>query len=976
MTPDRIKDISCFRDKLLNDTLLWSAVTAVPGVVFSTWRAVVVGWKPVMTLHLVVLGVLWAIWLLRSRLSYHTRIGVLLAVMLIVIYAGLAQFGPAAGAQSFAIVLAFTSMLFLSPRAAWLLVAANTTGLILIGYATTQNWFPYNFDYEAYAHHPTTWFNLIWTLVSYGTALAYIVWRMMTELQTRQHSTERLLERHQETLTESKRLAQMQHDILESIPDAVVVSDRAGNITLVNEQTVAMFGHPREELIGAPVELLLPQALKAIHAQHRQDYLVKPVIRAMGTGVELVAITRDGSKVPVDVGLGPVHVLNGMMVVASLRDISDRRRAEENLRRERDRAQRYLDTVQTIMVSMDMDGRITMINRKGCEILGYCADELLGCNWFEKCLPSPRVVETVTTVFRQLIAGNLAAAEYFENLVLCRDGRQLLIAWHSAMSTDDDGRVVGTLSSGEDITERRQVEIKLRDSEERFSIAVEGAGHGILDWNIRTGKLLCSRLCMAMLGYAENDIPQHINAWRGRVHPDDKRRVQKSLIAYLTDQRPNYVIELRLRCKDHGYKWILCRASIAARDREDKAIRMIGVFTDISVRKAEEAELVAAREAAEQASKAKTTFLANMSHELRTPLNAIIGFAQMLEMGVPDPITPAQKEAISHILSGGRHLLQLVDEVLGLARIEAGQLDLIIEAVHLAPLIDETERLLLPAAAMRRIIIRRSCGDNKLVLADRSRVRQILLNLLSNAVKYNRDDGHVDVSCSVSGGNVRVTVTDTGQGISEVHREEVFEPFQRLGAESTAIEGCGIGLVICKHLVEAMGGAIGFDSIEGTGSRFWFELPLASGDLEKPVNATAIAYAALDTAAKPIEGRVLYVEDNLANLTLMRHVFRMLPDIEFVAAPDGETALAMLADVAPDLVLLDINLPGMSGREVLKRMKADRRWVSLPVIAVSAAAMPSDIKVGIEAGFLAYFTKPIDVPVFLERVRKILRKSR
>ncbi len=209
-----------------------------------------------------------------------------------------------------------------------------------------------------------------------------------------------------------------------------------------------------------------------------------------------------------------------------------------------------------------------------------------------------------------------------------------------------------------------------------------------------------------------------------------------------------------------------------------------------------------------------------------------------------------------------------------------------------------------------------------------------------------------------------------------MHREEVFEPFQRLGAESTAIEGCGIGLVICKHLVEAMGGAIGFDSIEGTGSRFWFELPLASGDLEKPVNATAIAYAALDTAAKPIEGRVLYVEDNLANLTLMRHVFRMLPDIEFVAAPDGETALAMLADVAPDLVLLDINLPGMSGREVLKRMKADRRWVSLPVIAVSAAAMPSDIKVGIEAGFLAYFTKPIDVPVFLERVRKILRKSR
>lgn len=322
-----------------------------------------------MTLHLVVLGVLWAIWLLRSRLSYHTRIGVLLAVMLIVIYAGLAQFGLAAGAQSFAIVLAVHEHAVSKSASRLAPCCGQYDRINPIGYATTQNWFPYNFDYEAYAHHPTTWFNLIWTLVSYGTALAYIVWRMMTELQTRQHSTERLLERHQETLTESKRLAQMQHEILESIPDAVVVSDRAGNITLVNEQTVAMFGHPREELIGAPVE---PAAAGTQgHPRTTSTGLSRQAgYPRYGNGSGTVAITRDGSKVPVDVGLGPVHVLNGMMVVASLRDI--RRRAEETSAENVTARSAILILCRTIMVSMDMDGRITMINRKGCEIPGYC----------------------------------------------------------------------------------------------------------------------------------------------------------------------------------------------------------------------------------------------------------------------------------------------------------------------------------------------------------------------------------------------------------------------------------------------------------------------------------------------------------------------------------------------------------------------------------------------------------------------------
>jgi PAS domain S-box-containing protein len=328
-------------------------------------------------------------------------------------------------------------------------------------------------------------------------------------------------------------------------------------------------------------------------------------------------------------------------------------------------------------------------------------------------------------------------------------------------------------------------------------------------------------------------------------------------------------------------------------------------------------ELTVAKEMSETANRAKSDFLASMSHELRTPLNAIIGFAQLLEMDKLTPLADDQKEAVGYIINSGRHLLTLITEVLNLARIESGKLNLNIEIVELPPLMDEIVSLSLPTAGARHIAIQQYCPTKMHVHADLLRVRQILLNLLSNAIKYNREDGRITLSCDAIGDSVRVTVADTGMGIINERRSQIFQAFQRLGAEKTTIEGAGIGLVICKQLTEAMGGRIGFDSSVGIGSRFWIELPLAAADYKTSTVSSSEANGEVPDKNEPISGRVLYIEDSPVNITVMRHIFHRMPGVELLIAESAETGLALIRETRLNLVLMDINLPGMSGLEAL-----------------------------------------------------------
>ena len=373
---------------------------------------------------------------------------------------------------------------------------------------------------------------------------------------------------------------------------------------------------------------------------------------------------------------------------------------------------------------------------------------------------------------------------------------------------------------------------------------------------------------------------------------------------------------------------------------------------------------------------AKSSFLASMSHELRTPLNAILGFAQLLESGKKTPLTDRQKEQVQHIMKGGEHLLELIDEVLDLAKIEAGKLSLSIETVDPRNLVDDCLSFAETLAARRDITIDDRTGNSMPALwADHLRSKQAILNLLSNAVKYNRQGGNIFLDAKrIDGQTLRIGVTDTGPGIPEDKQSGLFQPFSRLGAEATETEGTGIGLVITKKLVEEMGGAMGFKSDPGEGSTFWVDLPIAAArEAGEPSRQADEAIAVLSIGNK--ERLLLYVEDNQANLALMEDLVEEIPNLTMISAHTAEQGLALAAERNPDVIILDINLPGMDGIEAVQRLKDADATKDIPVLALSANAMPGAVERGLKAGFLGYLTKPVDIPKMMAALRDALGET-
>ena len=388
------------------------------------------------------------------------------------------------------------------------------------------------------------------------------------------------------------------------------------------------------------------------------------------------------------------------------------------------------------------------------------------------------------------------------------------------------------------------------------------------------------------------------------------------------------------------------------------------------------AELANAIEEARSANQAKSAFLSSMSHELRTPLNAILGFAQILTSDTLPSTLEQKKEFANHILKSGRHLLTLINEILDLAKVESGTVTLSMEPVALSDTLLETRAMVEPIAASRGVRVLFPETPGAVVLADRTRLKQVLLNLLSNAVKYNREAGAVVVACEqVAPARLRLSVQDTGAGLDADQVASLFQPFNRLGQEGGSQEGTGIGLVVTKRLVELMGGEIGVSSSPGMGSVFWIELastaPLA-------VQAEGAPDAAQEADAVPDEGEphlILYVEDNPANLRLVEEIVRFRSDLRLLSAHDGHVGLSLARAHRPEIILMDLNLPGMSGMEVLRQLRADPLTAGIPVIALTANAMQRDIERGLAAGFSRYLTKPIDIDKFTDAINSTLAKA-
>ncbi|NQV56159.1 MAG: PAS domain S-box protein [Rhodospirillales bacterium] len=380
---------------------------------------------------------------------------------------------------------------------------------------------------------------------------------------------------------------------------------------------------------------------------------------------------------------------------------------------------------------------------------------------------------------------------------------------------------------------------------------------------------------------------------------------------------------------------------------------------------------------AEAANRAKSEFLSSMSHELRTPLNAILGFGQLMSCNPKDPPTDGQKEYIGHIISGGEHLLSLINDVLELSKIEVGKVSLSIENVAPGPLLQECLTTVASKADEAEIdLIDETMGvDLPNLWTDRNRLRQIVINLLSNAVKYNKPGGRIILSTkTLTVDMLRVEVADTGFGIPADKQTHLFEPFNRLGRENETIEGTGIGLTITKQLVELLSGNIGFRSEDGAGSNFWVDIPLSKMSDKQLGSTDPVAQQSTPIAPKT-DGRrkLLYVEDNPPNLNLMAALIEQTPLLELVSADTAELAMDLIRESKPDLILMDINLPGMSGIEALAKLKSLAETVDIPVIALTAAAMPHQIKHGLDAGFADYVTKPINISQILETISAHLK---
>jgi PAS domain S-box-containing protein len=508
-----------------------------------------------------------------------------------------------------------------------------------------------------------------------------------------------------------------------------------------------------------------------------------------------------------------------------------------------------------------------------------------------------------------------------------------------------------------------------------------GETRAFLDRLLTAGPVLVLRLAVpdGQVSYASPNI-EHLFGFteaeafasgflRRIIHPDDVAAVNAALDRVEAGSSRE-MIEYRLVRGDGSFGWVSTVFVPETGDGDDRTVAVLGYIVDVDDRRRAEDAQRAAQEAADLANRSKSEFLSRMSHELRTPLNAVLGFGQLLEI---DELSEPQRDAVDHILKGGRHLLGLINEVLDISRIEAGELSLSPEPVLASELIQDAVDLIRPLADQRgiQLVVDGSGVCDCYVFADRQRAKQVLLNLLSNAVKYNRPRGTVAVSCEqASTTRVRMSVVDTGTGIPAERLGLVFTPFERLGAEHTAEEGTGIGLALSKRLTEAMGGTLVAASILGQGSTLTLELPRVEGPVERYERLNG----APDRVVEPEAQRrvILHIEDNLSNLTLVERILAQRTGVEVVAAMHGRLGLELAREHRPVLVLLDLHLPDMSGEQVLQRLRDDPATASIPVVIVSADATVGQVQRLLSAGAAGYLTKPIDVRELLRIIDEAL----
>ena len=638
--------------------------------------------------------------------------------------------------------------------------------------------------------------------------------------------------------------------------------------------------------------------------------------------------------------------------------------------------QSVLNSADFAIIATDEKGIIQLFNNGAERMLGYSAAEVVN-----KITPAhisdPQEVIAHAVVLSQELGTAIAPgfealvfkaargiADNYELTYIRKDGSRLPVIVSVTALRDAAGAIIGYLLNSADNSARTRAEEQQSWDAESFRLMVESVtDYGIVmldptglvvSWNTGAERIK---------GYTAAEIVgRHFSCFYSRQD-----------IEHGVPQRDLDRVAAKGRCEDEGWRvrkdgttyW----ANVVFTAIRDKAGNLRGfakLVRDLTARRRVDTEIANARAATEKANLANAEFLSGMSHELRTSLNAILGFAQLMQFETPSP-TPSQKESIAKILQAGWYLMELISEILDLAMIQSGRLSWSIEPMSLAEVMIECQAAIEPQAQKGGIRMTFPAIDaDCFIKADRTRVKQVLMNLFSNAVKYNQVGGSVVIACSVSAPQrIRVSVTDTGAGLSAEKLLQLFRPFSRVGQETSADAGAGIGLVVTKRLVELMGGTIGVTSNVGEGSEFWIELIAATAPQLIEADP-AVSQPLLKNRNAASLRTILYVEDNPANLQLVEQIIARRTDLRLLSARNGTLGIELARAARPDVILMDINLPGMSGIKAMQILHEDTATAHIPIVALSANAIPRDIERGLEAGFFRYLTKPIRVNEFMD----------
>ena len=814
--------------------------------------------------------------------------------------------------------------------------------------------------------------------------------------------------RRQEALLKTGAL---QNAIFNSANFSSIATDAKGVIQIFNVGAERMLGYTAIEVINkiTPADISDPEEVvaRAAALSVELDTPITPGFEALvfkaSRGIEdiyeLTYIRKDGSRFPAVVSVTALrdddNAIIGYLLIGTdntarkqieaekqrLLDIQEAtnkelQQANITLQVSEEKLSVTLNSIGDAVIATDARGCVTLLNPLAEKLTGWTHNEAAGhpindiFHIIHKETRQPAFVPVMDTLKKGTIHG-LAN----HTVLISKNGSECDIADSCAPIRDRDGLVIGAVLVFRDVTGEYAVQQALRDQQFYTRSLIESNIDAIMTTDPSGIISDVNQQMVALTGHTRDELI----GTPFKNYFTDPERAEAGIRRVLSEKKVTDY-ELTASHKNVGETVVSYNAATFY-NADGKLQGVFAAARDVTERKRldqmlhdKNTELESAKVVAEKANLAKSDFLSSMSHELRTPLNAILGFAQLLEAGSPPP-TATQFERLHQIIKAGWYLLELINQILDLAVIESGRLSLSREPVLLIDVMRECQAMIEPQAHKRGVKMNFIPFDNSwFANADRTRVKQVMINLLSNAIKYNREHGTVTVECTASPERIRISIKDSGTGLSPKKLAQLFQPFNRLGQENGSEEGTGIGLVVTKQLVALMGGAIGVESTVGAGSEFWIELirdatpQLAAGN-SMPVEQP------LPFQKNAKQHTLLYVEDNPANLMLVEQIIESRPNIRMLSAHEGNFGIALARTHLPDVILMDINLPGISGFQVLKILREDPLMAHIPVLAISANAMLRDIEKGLEAGFFHYLTKPIKVNEFMSALDDALSFS-